>query len=1043
MNKRYIPLLITLLLLGMISGDIFGQDFGGQRRDRSQAPRRERQAKVKMETVESVVKDDSGQPIPNVLISGKEGAIEVMTDSQGQFKINVPEGTDLLFESEGLETKVISLKEGVPATVTMQRAPFLMEERNTVNIAFGQVKRKDLIGAVTTLDPKEMKKYDDTQDFFSALRGKITGLRGTNNIRGLGTSLVIIDGVPRNPQFLNLDEVEQVSVLKDGNAAMLWGSLAQNGVIQITTRRGTPYKRKIEVTVEKGFSNPVALPKYLGSADYMSLYNEARGNDGLSPLYSESTISNYAGSSNPYEYPSVNYYSSEYLRSNRPFSRVLTEMSGGNANTKYYANVGWNRTGTLFELGQAKQMHEDRFNMRGNVDFQVNEFIKAAIDAVVVFDFNKQPNGNFWGIASTNHPNYFSPLLPISMMEFPALYPQIKTAQKIYGDYLLGGTAQYTVNPYGIMYYAGDNTDNQRTAQMNATVEADLKNLTEGLKFRAYLSFDVYNRYSVQTNPSYSVYTPTWQTSESTDYISALNQTGTDFNSGEQSLPTSVVTYNGLQTVTPYFERRVGTNLQLDYDRTFDDVHHVTGTLLAYWQRFKYNNITIDDKDAHLGLRLTYAYKQKYLVDFTSTYTNGFHLAPGHMGGYAPSLAVAWNMSEEDFMEDYTWIDFLKLRASATIQNIDPTNGLRNSTTGSQEWHPYWESFQNGSSISWNDVNVSRSARTVNLIRSANYGLTFEKMKSINVGLEGWFFNRTLYLEGNFFTNRWTGQVIRGTSVYSSWVGNNSSYINYNETGYTGGELGITLAKAYGKFSYEVNVNGLYSTSKAVKVSEIHGEPYQYRTGKSADAIFGLEALGLFQDQAEIDASPAPQFGTPAPGDIKYKDINGDNKVDGTDAVQIGNYQPKFSYGLNLVLTYGSFSLMATADGQSNFNYMLSGEYFQVAGNDKYSAEVLNRWTPETAATATYPRLSTTSSSNNFQTSTYWMQKGNYLRLNRVQLTWDVPRKLIQTWPTKEISLYVRGSNLQMWSTKQVQRQLNIGGEPNYRSYALGVNILF
>ncbi len=1047
MNKRYIPLLITLLFLGMISVDSFGQAYGARMRDKSQAPRKERQAKVKMETVESVVKDAGGQPIPDVLISGKEGAIEVMTDSEGKFKITVPEGTDLLLESQGLETKIVSLKEGVPAEITMIRAPFLMEERNSVDIAFGQVKRKNLIGAVSTLDPKDMKKYDDTEDFYGGLRGKITGLLGINNIRGLGTALIIVDGVPRNPEWLNLNEVDQVSVLKDGNAAMLWGSSAQNGVIQITTKRGEALKRKITVQYEKGFRDPISMPKYLGSAEYMSLYNEARVNDGLSPLYSQSTIANYASGKNPYEYPSVDYYSSEFLRSSKPFNRVLTEMSGGSENTRYYANLGWTRDGTLYELGQANDMHNDRFNMRGNVDFQVNDYIKASVDAAIVFDFNKQPNGAYWYIASTNHPNYFSPLLPISMME-SSLTPQIQTAQRINGQYLMGGTSQYTTNPYGIMYYGGDNVDNQRNAQMNATVEADLKNITQGLKFKAFMGFDVYNRYFVESSAQYSVYNPSWQSFAGGDSISGLSQIGKDFNSGEQTIPYYLASYNGSYAQTPYFERHITANLQLNYERTFSDVHHVTGTLLAYYQRNKYNDVIIDVKEAHLGLRLTYDYKQKYYVDFTSTYTNGFHLAPGHMGGYAPSLAVAWNISEEDFMKDSKGINFLKLRASATIQNIDPTLYTGNMNIPlTQEWHPYQESFVSSGSVYWNDVNTTRSTSVPLLMRSANYGLTFEKMKSINAGLEGWFFNRTLYVEGNFFTNRWTGQVIQrsqvGNDVYPSWVGRNDSYTNYNETGHTGGELGVTVSKAYGKFSFEVNANGLYSTSKIVKRSEIYGEPYQYLTGRSADAIFGLVAEGLFKNTTEISESPAQRFSAPAPGDIKYKDINGDNQIDGSDRVQIGNGLPKFSYGLNLVLRYGSFALMATGDGWTDYNWVMGGEYFWVTGNDKYSSEVLNRWTPQTAATATYPRLSTTENSNNFQTSTYWLQNGNFFRLNRVQVTWNVPRKLIQTWPTKEISLYVRGSNLQMWTTKQFQRQLAVGGEPMYRSYALGVNILF
>ena len=192
-----------------------------------------------MVTVESIIKDTDGKPIQNVLVSGKEGAIEVMTDANGHFSITVPEQTNLLFEAEGYETKVLSLNETVPATVSLVKAAFLMEDKNMVNIAFGKVRKKELIGAVSTVDPKEMQKTDFTQTFNDALNGNVEGLLGgSSNLRGLGAPLIIVDGVPRDPSRLNLSEIDQISVLKDGNAAMLWGSQAKNGVILVhQTRR--------------------------------------------------------------------------------------------------------------------------------------------------------------------------------------------------------------------------------------------------------------------------------------------------------------------------------------------------------------------------------------------------------------------------------------------------------------------------------------------------------------------------------------------------------------------------------------------------------------------------------------------------------------------------------------------------------------------------------------------------------------------------------------------------------------------------------------
>jgi hypothetical protein len=441
--------------------------------------------------------------------------------------------------------------------------------------------------------------------------------------------------------------------------------------------------------------------------------------------------------------------------------------------------------------------------------------------------------------------------------------------------------------------------------------------------------------------------------------------------------------------------------------------------------------------DAHVGLRVDYNYKQKYMVDFSSTYTNGFRFAPGHMGGYAPSLGLGWVISEEDFMSNCKdVVDFLKLRASASIQNIDPALGT--------EWRPYGESFAWGVFYNFNDNNPARQTRSVTLMRAPNYGLTFEKMKSLNAGLEGYFFNKLLYVDANVYMNRWSGQVIRkGTTIYPYWIGNMNPYENYNETEYRGAELGATLNKSFGKLNIQFGGNFLWNTSKVIQRAELYGYDYQYRAGKSADAIFGLVADGLFKDQQDINDSPIQKFSKAKPGDIKYVDINKDGIVDGNDQVKIGNSQARIGYGLNLVIRYANLSLMAQGDGQSGFEYMNSSPYVWIQNSVKYSDEALKRWTPETAATAIYPRLSSGGNSNNYQNSTFWLMKGDYFRLNRVQVTYDIPKKLIQTWPTKEISLYVRGNNLQMWSANQYNRQLNIGLEPNYRSYALGVNVLF
>lgn len=958
--------------------------------------------------VESVVKNSNGQPVPGALVSGNEGAVEAITDADGKFTIQVRDRSSLLVEAEGYEVLNIALFGSDLSEIILHDAIFLMGSEDMVNIAFGKVKKKEVIGAVSVINSEKIRTTDANENISSTLLGKFPGLLANNYLRGLGSALIVVDGIPRDPSTLNLSEIDQVTVLKDGHSAILWGSAAKNGVIQITTKRGQALKREVKVSIDQGFATPVVLPEYLGSAEYFKLYNEALTNDGFSPSRTEETIALYNGS-NPYRYPDVDYYSSEYLKNKYPTSRILTEFGGGNDNTQYYANVGWNRRGYLYNLGEAANMGSNRFNMRANVDFKINSFIKSTLDGVFIVGYSKNPAGNFWSDASTLHPDYYSPLLPISMMnDSPAIADKLATAKLINGQYILGGTQQYTSNPYGNMFLAGYVETYDRVATINNTIDFNLNALVSGLSFKTFFMYDVYNMYNMTIDKTYAIYTPTW---DADGKITNLTTEGRDWNTGNKNMPMD----------NRYFERKIGGYAMFDYHKTFSKVHTVSGVLLGYFNRLRGNNTIIDRKNAHLGLRLAYDYNKKYFADFSSNYTHGYYLKPGNRGGYSPSLGLAWVISEEDFMNN-DFIDYLKIRTSASIQNLD----LAYLTTG----RPYELSYvSSGSNFAWGDG--AYSSATYVPTKTANNNLTFEKMSSINFGFEGYFFNRILYAEGNVFKNNWTGQVVRQGSIYPAYVGAFYPYENYNNTKYSGIELGLVLSESVGDFSFELGTNFMYASSKRTKVREVWANDYQYRSGKPNDAIFGMEALGLFQNENEIANSPKQTFSVPKPGDIKYKDQNDDGVINNDDQVEIGNSLPKLSYGINILLRYGNFSLMATGTGYGGFDYILSNDYFWVDGNKKYSAEVLNRWTPSTATTATYPRLSSSANTNNHQYSTYWLKDGKYFNLNRVQLTYHIPESILKNWIIKGSSVYVRGSNLGMLCPDSEKRQLNIGSEPN------------
>ena len=1018
MKKRYIQILIFLSFIILFSPTQVSA---------------QKQNKENLIKIESVVKDEKGNPITGAIIYGNEGAVIAKTDDSGKFTISVPDNTNLLIESEGYESAVY--KSGEYANMkefSLKSALFLHGEKDVVNIAFGKVKRGDLVNAVSVINPDELRKYDNMQGITEALSGRVPGLLYGANVRGLGVGLTvssamyIVDGLPRDISTINLSEVEQISVLKDINSLVLYGNGAVNGVIQIKTKRGQAYKKKVNVEGYYGISVPLALPKYLSSADYMELYNEAKVNDGLAPQYDAATIANYRFG-NKYRYPSTDYYSKEYLKDYKPFSRVTAELSGGNDVATYYANVGWDRSGSLLNFGTGDKANQNKFNVRGNVDLKINSWIKSSLDAVVVMNSNKGPFGtSYWNGAATLRPNLFTPLIPISYVEKNDPTLTVKNRKNdVNGMYLLGGTAQNLTNPIADTYSGGTNENVQRTLSFNNRIDFDLKALTQGLAFHTNISFDFYTRYDQSVDNSYAVYQPNWN--PAVDSIASFGtagntKLGNDTRTGNQNINNA------------YYERRVGFYGMMDYNRTFG-VHQISGTLLGYANRYKVLGDFQGTKNVNLGLRAAYGFKNKYLVDFSSAYVNSVKLPPGNKGAFSPTLGLAWVISEESFMSQGSAINYLKLKASA---------GKMNSELGIDGFYYYDNSYTTSGSFSWNENGSSGSNSGVISSHGNNPKLGFEKRKEYNLGLEGIFFNRQLSVDANFFRSEYYDQITRPSTTFPSFYSTFLPYANFDSNQYTGAELGLAYDKKIGDFSFVLGANLLYADSKILKKDEIFNNAYQYTKGRPLDARYGLVSEGFFTDQTDIDNHAFQAFGQVKPGDIKYIDQNKDGIVDANDRVQIGRYQPPFSYGLNLKVSYKNLTLFARGNGSIGADGYLSDNYYWVDGDDKYSTFVLNRWTPETAATATVPRLSSVANPNNFQASSFWLYKDNYFSIDRVQLTYDVPEKFSSRLGMRYLSFYANASGLATFSKFKDFRQLRVGGsEPNYRSFSLGIKTTF
>lgn len=888
--------------------------------------------------------------------------------------------------------------------------------QNTIFLPYGQFTSKSVVGDVSVINPNTELGYDNSSSINEALSGRIPGIYSGTNLRGLGNALVVIDGIPGSLSSLNLTEVEQITVLKDANSAILYGVLANNGVILITTKRGKANQNKINTIAESGFALPISYPKYLGSAEYMGLYNEARSNDGLTPLYTQVEIDATKSGTNPIRYPDANYFTSTFLKKYKPYSRIVTDFSGGNNTAQYYANLGWQRSGSLLEMGE--NIHTDRLNLRSNLNVKINDFISGHVDIVTIFNIANVANGDFFTDVTTLKPNYYPPLIDVSLISDKSI---IKTAKYVNGKYLLGGTSLYRNNIYGNALMSGYDKQINTTGLFNLGLDFDLKSILKGLTFKTYGSFNFYNQFNETQNNTYAVYEPRWLVGKSLQDSLALTKIGVDKNTGTQGIANTSLsrdyTFYGV----------------LDYSRVFGKKHDFSATMLGYFDKYNVAGVFQTDKHSHLGSRINYVYDNKYIVNLSGALVSSPKLSPDNRLGFSPSVAVGWVVSE-DLFKGNPVINYLKLSASGGIINTDMSLS---------KYYSYEDIWSPSANFTWSETTRSQAATALSNV--ANDKLFYEKRKELNLGIEAILFNNALQIDGNVFVERKSDQIVVAglTNSYPAFLGSLNPSENYNEDQYRGVELGATWRKSCNKFSLELGASMLFLDTKVLKRDEYYEWDYLFRTGRSTGAIFGLEAEGLFKDDADIASHATQLFGTVKPGDIKYKDQNGDKNIDTNDEIQIGNSNSKVVGGLSLKLKYGNFTLFSLATARDGGQRFFNNSYYWVNGDLKYSEIVRNRWTPATAETATYPRLSSKSNANNFRSSTFWIEDNSLISLERVQLSYDLSDRMAKKLLTKNLSLYIRGSNLMNFAGNKDKMELSIGSEPQYRNYSVGLKALF
>ena len=968
--------------------------------------------------------------------------------------------------------------------------------KKKVHVAFRDIDADHLLGGVSYVDMEELSKKDYTMGSLEDMLALVGGWNG-HNLWGMDNErldnndndnlpLVIIDGVKRPSNNVQPSEIEQVTFLKGAQAVVLYGSKAAKGAILITTKRGKVDGLQINANANTGWHFAKEFPEYLGSAEYMSIYNEAQYNDAIAnglvavnsfkPKYSQQDIYNHASGLNPYRYPNVNYYSDEYIRKAYNRSEGTVEIQGGGTRAHFYTNINYYRSEDLLNFGDAKDNYTDRFSVRGNVDLVINNVIKGWANASATFYNAHKNKGDFWRDAASMLPNYpenAAPLIDINMVDpnaSKALAILGKSLNLLDGRYFPGGTKANQTNAIADCYFGGKTQDVSRQFQFDAGIIYDMNKFVKGLSFKTLFSIDYAAKYSLSYDNEYAVFIPTWSNYNSKDAIVALTQQNDEIVTGHMAMGNTS------------YRQTISWNGHFDYDHTFADKHHVTGMLLGNMYTTTRSSQYHRYASANLGLQAGYDYMGRYFFDMSLAGVHSARLAEGHREAISPSFTLGWNIAKEDFMKG-SFVDDLMLSASYSNLNEDADIYL-----GDNYFYLYQATWKSGGSgFSWNegttaDMTYSQSG--------TNPSLDFIHRKEFSVNLRGSFFNKLITADFTYFNTDMDGFIIDTPTTYPSHLSGGlsgskfMSAMNNNVQNRKGFDFSIKAQKQFGEVHAELGFVGTYLKTKWKKFDEIIDPTatHKYTEGQALDALWGYNCVGFYTaDDFDYNAETGkytlkagiPKSGlgsTVQPGDLKYEDVNGDGTINNKDLVVLGksggvvaldnngnvkstglgNIGTPWNIGLNLTLKYKNWTLFMLGDGQFGGKAFKNNSYYYMQGSNKYSVNVRDRiqFTYDENGVingfvnpnASHPRLTALSSSHNAAASTFWLYSTDRFNLRKVQLTYDFPQEMMGR-VVKALSIYVNGNDLLTIAKERKLMETSVGYAPQTRFYNLGVKV--
>lgn len=966
-------------------------------------------------TITGVVSDDYG-PLAGAFVFEKNNQSNAVTvGADGRYSLTLKgTGNIIVYQMFGLLTKEVNIAGRTRVDVTLEADVKGLEEVSV--IAYGTKSRVTQTGATSQISGAEIRQ-NPSASLQNTLMGRLPGfisqqrsgqpgndaanfsIRGANSFTGTVSALVIVDDIEYGQPLSDIDpdQIESITILKDASTTAIFGAKGANGVILITTKRGIPGKAQVSFRTETGLQSPTFPLKFLNSFQAATLENQARANSNLAPYWSQESLDHFQNGTDPYGHPDVDW-SETILRKHSNQVRNNLNISGGTEKAKYFVTLGHLYQNGILKDFSTKESefnsnyYYKRYNFRSNIDIKATKSLNLTVDMTGYMGEQNNP----WLRGTANNPffelNDFKRLAPFA-------YPVYNPDGSFGGNNNLSRMANLAYNIVGRMQHLGYQRAFENGIVANVTARQDLSAITKGLSIRGVIGISNANSYSRNLErgafPSFV-------------YNSVAN-TYTPFDPNNQRLPRMTLT-----TDPGRMNRRFNYQGDLRYDRTFSEKHHVYA-LALYNQYTRTPGSVIPESFRGLSLRTGYDYKQKYIVEFVAGYNGSDKFPKDLRYEFFPAASIGWNIAEEGFFKNnIKFIDLFKLRASYGFVGDDagaPPAGSYVSqfygvSTGAYNFGEAYNSTGNNQSM-------------LNEGALSNPLLKWETEEATNIGVDINAFKGKLRFTGDVF-RRYRTDILRGRQSVPEYAGVAFGTANYAVLDTRGYEMDATYRDRIGQFNFSLNGNISVAKTIMVRADEAMSDlPYQRQTGGYMGRTLGYVWDGFYTPE-NIDASVKPNIPV-FPGDLRYKDLNGNGVIDLADRMLLEYPNlPSHIYGMNLAASYKGISLAVSLQAATRFTLRSQSTQI-VPGISNFREIHLDTWTPENRDAA-LPRLTndwnSTVNSPVTYVSDFWNIRGDYLRIRSAELSYSFPQELTKRVFLNGLRVYANGNNLYTWMLK-------------------------